>query len=465
MIRRTARLSAAFVLALLLGPACRAQEARPELPTTTSAAPDLDEALRAAAFAPEVLQRRRAELLASLPPGSVVVLATPRPLDDDTWPYRPMPDFLYLTGVRAPGFALLLAEGIDLLLAPARDPRHELWNGPRLAPGAEGTGFAAVIDRRGLNERVAQLLPGAKRLYLGGIDAERLELPAKRPPIHPADQPIAALRQVKDRHEVALLQRAIDITGAGLLEAYGSARPGMMEHELQAVIEYLFLRHGAQRPGFASIVGSGPNSCVLHYTANRRRMAAGDLVVMDVGAELWGYTADVTRTIPVSGTFTPRQREVYELVLRAQAAGIAAVRPGATIRQVDEAARRVIREAGLAGEFPHGTSHWLGMDVHDVGAYSRPLEPGMVLTVEPGVYIAAEGLGVRIEDDVLVTADGCRVLSAGIPRAVEEIEALCAKRAGVGARPAAPLPLRDPEPEIPRPGAPSPEQPRRRFFK
>lgn len=455
--------SALLLLGLLLLVPARAQDAPPPTP----AGDELEE-LRAAAFAPEVLRARRLALLAALPAGAVVIVAAPAHVDD-TWPYRPSPDFLWLTGVREPGYTLLLAEGIDLLLAPRKDTNHELWNGPRLAPGAEDTGFQAVVDRAELPRRLSALLPTAEKLWLSGVELPALELPGAEggatppgpgaqgtPPSGDPREQLHALRQVKDGGELALLQRAIDITGAGLVEAMRSAAPGRVEYELQAVIEYLFLRHGAQRPGFASIVGSGPNSCVLHYQSNRRRTAAGDLVVMDVGAELWGYTADVTRTVPVGGKFTPRQREIYELVLRAQEEGFKAVRPGATIRQVDAAARRVIREAGHAGRFPHGTSHWLGMDVHDVGAYSRPFEPGMVLTVEPGVYLAEEGIGVRIEDDVLVTEDGYRVLSAGIPRTVEALEALLARRDGVGARDAAPVPAREP--------APRRERSRRREF-
>lgn len=441
---------------LLPGPAaCQAQEGALERPAEGTpaprevASPGETEALRAAAFAPERLRARRQALLDELPAGALVVLAAPEPASD-TWSYRPAPDFLYLSGVREPGFALLLGPETDLLLAPAKDPGHELWNGPRLAPGDPGTGFAAVVDRAELRARLLPLLPAATRLYLGGIEAAALNLPADAPPVESVAGPLHALRQVKDEHELALLQRAIDITGAALVETMRSAQPGQYEHQLQAVIEYLFLRHGAQRPGFASIVGSGPNSCVLHYQSNRRRVEAGDLVVMDVGAELFGYTADVTRTIPVGGKFSPRQREIYELVLRAQEAGIKAVRPGATLRSVDQAARKVIREAGLAHRFPHGTSHWLGLDVHDVGAYARPLEPGMVLTVEPGVYLPDEGIGVRIEDDVVVTPEGCRVLTARIPRLVEELEALCARGDGVGARAVEEVPARPDASATPR---------------
>jgi Xaa-Pro aminopeptidase len=200
----------------------------------------------------------------------------------------------------------------------------------------------------------------------------------------------------------------------------------MFEYQLQAVMEYVFRRDGAKRTGFSSIVGSGPNSCVLHYRDSTRRMEEGDLVVVDVGAEVQYYTADVTRTFPVSGKFTPRQREIYEIVLQAQEEAIAAVRPGSTMGEVHRKARQVIDKAGYGRYFLHSTSHWLGMDVHDVGGRGGKLEPGMILTVEPGIYIPEERIGVRIEDDLLVTEEGHLRLSAPLPRdpdVIEEIQA------------------------------------------
>lgn len=446
--------SGLLALLVLLGPAAAQERSSPAPAKRTGArgalgAPEgaalLDDArLRDEAFAPARLRARRAALLAALPKGAVLVLGTPaRP--DDIFPYRVAPNFLYLTGQRTDGMTLLLAEGEDVLFAPARDPAYERWNGPRLAvgtPAAAASGFGEVVARSERARRVAAALERCGGpLILDGVTLEQLALP--RPPraVQPLRAELARLRQVKDEAELALLQGAIDITCAALREAAASLRPGQREHELQGVIEYVFLRYGAQRPGFASIVGSGPNSCVLHYSDNRRVMRAGELVVCDVGAELWGYSADVTRTFPVGGKFTPRQREIYELVLRAQEAGIAAVKPGASMRDVDRAAREVIVKAGYGQYFLHGTSHWLGLDVHDVGPMGATLRPGMVLTVEPGIYLAAENLGVRIEDDVLVTEDGHRLLSAGVPRTADEVEALFTGE-GVGARPVTPLPTR-----------------------
>jgi Xaa-Pro aminopeptidase len=431
-------LTTALTFTLVTG--ARAQDAPRSGSPARPSTPAVEIALRDAAFDPARLRARRTALLALLPSNAVVLVAA-GPRGDDTFPFRPRPDFLYLSGRQEAAMSLLVAKGRDILFAPPRDEHHELWNGPRIAPGtalAAASGFGEVIawdERAKVLE--AALADGAP-LFLSGIEVEDLGLPTT-PPARRAADFIARLRQVKDPAEVALLDRAIGATCAALSETMRSLEPGHYEYEAQAVIEYLFARRGAQRPGFASIVGSGPNSCTLHYQENRRRMEAGDLVVMDVGAELYGYTADVTRTVPVSGKFTPRQKEIYLLVLQAQEAGFAAVKPGATIRQVHAAANAVITQAGYGRFFPHGTSHWLGLDVHDVGAYDRPLEPGMVLTVEPGIYLPDESLGVRIEDDVVVTKDGYRLLSGGAPRDPAAIEALMAER-GVGNAEVAPVP-------------------------
>jgi Xaa-Pro aminopeptidase len=248
--------------------------------------------------------------------------------------------------------------------------------------------------------------------------------------VQPLGQKTGALRLVKDADEVARLRKAIDITAASLGEALAAIEPGLMEYEVEAVIEYGFRRRGAERVGFPSIVGAGDNATVLHYDRSRGRLEAGDLVVMDVGAEYGYYSADVTRTAPVSGRFTPRQRELYELVLATQQTAIDSARPGRTVADLNRIARTYMREhsGSLCGEvtcdtyWVHGLSHWLGMDVHDAGDYRTPLLPGMVLTIEPGIYIPSERIGIRIEDDVLVTAAEPEVLSAAAPRTAAEIE-------------------------------------------
>jgi Xaa-Pro aminopeptidase len=242
--------------------------------------------------------------------------------------------------------------------------------------------------------------------------------------------PLAQLRTYKDDDEVRRLTRAVEISAEGHVAAMKAAKPGMYEYQIEAAAEHAFRSLGAERLGYPSIVGSGFNSTILHYDANRRQTQDGDLIVMDMGAEYGYHTADITRTIPVNGKFTPRQQAIYELVLGAQQAAIDSVRPGITLRQLDQIARRYMTDhqgdlcgaGGCVRYFIHGLSHWIGMDVHDVGG--GPLAPGMAFTIEPGIYIPEESLGVRIEDDILVTATGPIILSRGAPRTVAEIEKL-----------------------------------------
>jgi Xaa-Pro aminopeptidase len=240
------------------------------------------------------------------------------------------------------------------------------------------------------------------------------------------------MRVVKDETELAALRKAIHITTEAHKAAMRAVRPGVYEYQIEATIEFTFRNLGADRVGFPSIVGSGPNTTILHYDVNRRRVQEGDLVLADIGAEWGQYTADVTRTFPVSGRFSDRQKDIYNLVLGTQLAVIDAIKPGVTIRDLSMIARNYMsaHSGALCGMqdcsqyFIHGLGHWLGMRVHDVGDYTMPLQPGMVFTLEPGIYIPGEELGVRIEDDVLVTETGCEVLSVNAPKTVEEIESL-----------------------------------------
>jgi Xaa-Pro aminopeptidase len=257
------------------------------------------------------------------------------------------------------------------------------------------------------------------------------------------------LRTVKAPEEMALLQRAIDITAEAHRQVMTQVRPGWAEYEIEALVEYTFKRLGAEHPGFPSIVGSAENSVILHYETNRRVTEPGDVVVIDIGAEYHGYSADITRTIPVSGRYSPEQRQIYELVYAAQEAGIAAARAGNPPFATHQAAARVLAEglarlglisapndqAGLRRFFMHGTSHYLGLDVHDVGS-GGPMQPGTVITVEPGIYIAAAAdidpkwwnIGVRIEDDILITDGDPVILSRAAPRQIDEVEALMRTR-------------------------------------
>jgi len=397
-------------------------------------------------------QARRARLAAWMKPSSLLILGLAQH-EHQPWSNK---YFFYLTGIHNQNALLLIYKNADgkarsIICFKKRSAFSERWNGVRPYPDqatARRLGMTGAISLKDVGELLPQLMPLVTTLYYDLRRFPQKLLSSARQPFaslikteqakleklstsSPYGQ-LVAMRQIKDALELRYLQRTIDITGCALVEAMRSARPKMWEYSLEATIQYIFRRNGAdQALAFPSIVGSGPNSCVLHYNSSNRQMQAGELVVLDVGAQYRGYAADVTRTIPVSGKFSKRQRKIYEIVLRAQRAGIAAVKPGATMRDVHRAAQRVIADAGYARYFIHGTSHWLGLDVHDVGR-SIPLAPGMVLTVEPGIYIAAEKLGVRIEDDVLVTKTGRRVMTAWIPKEVDAIEKWMSKGGGLG---------------------------------
>jgi Xaa-Pro aminopeptidase len=408
----------------------------------------------------ERLTARRSALLDSIGTGVALVRSAEIRSIEGDYPqesdYREDNDFFYLTGLEAPGGLLMLVARADssdrvILYLPQTDSTRERWSGARLAPGAEAarlSGIETVRPAAGAEAEIQKLVFGsgsparAGALYLRRSPRERESLFFQRlvfsdqklgTPVRIGDLSVrvAQLRMIKDSDELRRLRRAITITGDGLRAAMALAEPGMYEYELEARLEYVFRRAGSERLGFPSIIGSGPNSTTLHYDRNRRKTEDGDLVVMDVGAEFGYQTADITRTIPISGRFTPRQRALYELVLGAQQAAIDSVRPGTDLQRLNRIARDYMRAHSdtLCGSAPcdryftHGLSHWLGMDVHDVGSFAAVLAPGMVLTVEPGLYIPEERLGIRIEDDVLVTVGGPEVLSAGIPRTVGEVEA------------------------------------------
>ena len=354
---------------------------------------------------------RRDRLAARIKGNVLVVRAAP---EQELVKYYQEPNFYYLTGFDQPEAILLLDAASnppqEFLFLPERKPATERWTGPKLGPGPEAekaTGFTKVLPTSEFDATLKSASQRAKAVY-GLKDVEK---------------EMAYLRQTKSATELTLLEKAIQITVKAQEAAARTITPGVMEYEVQAALEYEFTRNGAERPGYPSIVGSGPFSTVLHYNDNRRRMQAGDVVVVDVGAEYSGYSADVTRTYPVSGKFSPRQREIYQIVLDAQKAAIAKVKPGARISDMHNAAMGYIRSKGYEKYFIHGTGHHIGLEVHDVGETSRPFEPNMVITVEPGIYIPEEQLGIRIEDDVLVTGTGYRVLS-DFPKEISEIEAL-----------------------------------------
>jgi Xaa-Pro aminopeptidase len=440
------------------------------LATFTGAAPSAGQAGSPAGPVPvELLAARRAKLLAELDGGIAVLRSgTVRSIEGD-YPqdsdYREKNEFFYLTGLEEPDAWLVLdargrADRQARLYLQPRNPQMEQWTGARLGPGPEAVALSGITDVRStasaeseigalVREAAAASRPVFTDLERAGSAACRGYTPRGRscapaldavdadPSLSPEslDRLTAALRLVKDADEIRRLKRAIDITTAADSALAAVIEPGMYEYQLEAVIEFTFRRNGAERVGFPSIVGSGPNSTTLHYDKNRRQMQAGDLVVVDIGAEFGYYSADVTRTFPVSGTFTDRQRAIYDLVLGAQQAAMDAVRPGVTLGELSRLARAYIdaHSGDLCGGasctryFIHGLSHSLGMDVHDVGSMAGPLRPGMVFTIEPGLYIADEQLGIRIEDDVLVTETGYERLSAGAPRTAADIERLIAE--------------------------------------
>ena len=443
----TGALCLAGLLAAL--PACRSQDAEwperdpthhapaavtaahaPQAPHAPHAAPPRAPTLRQPrGRLPEECARRRRELAAKV--GGPAVIWVGSAPENDLDRFYQSDDFYYLSGVEIPEIGLALhvdASGQladEVLFLPPHDPQFETWNGKRLSPGPEAeaaTGFRSTAP------------VGEAATRIGAWEAPTLHVAGSPPPELPAGKPDAlraaldALRLRKSDYEIDCLANAITITTAAMRESMAAVRPGAFEYEAQGLLEGGFIRMGSERPGFNSIVGSGPNSVTLHYERSDRQMQDGDLLVMDVGAKWKYYTADVTRTVPVNGRFTPRQREVYQAVLDAQTAAAEAAKPGVTMHELDAIARAVITERGFGPGrkyFKHSLGHWIGLYVHDVGEYG-PIEPGMLFTIEPGIYINEENLGVRIEDDYLMTADGAVKLSDGFPSDPDAIEALLA---------------------------------------
>lgn len=433
------------------------------------------------AFSPEIFARRRDEVVSRLGNAAMVLPAAPvrYHTHDVGYRYRPDSELFYLTGFTEPGAVAVLRgqaeEDRFVLFVRERDEKAERWDGPRVGPdGAiEELGADDAYPRGELEERLPDLLKGSAGVYYRlGVDRtvqapveaalEHARARGARKGVGPRKvvdpgEILDDLRLVKDPEEIARIRRAAEITMEGFRSAARAMGPGAGEWEVEAALEATFRRQGALGPAFASIVASGPNACVLHYAANDRRIADGDLVLVDAGAEVDFYAGDVTRTLPASGRFTPEQRSVYEVVNEARRAAVDAARPGATTEELHTAALEVLVEGlielgvleGPAEErledeshkelFPHQTSHWLGLDTHDPGDYARAgeprtLEPGMVLTVEPGLYFRKEcelegaepylGIGIRIEDDVLVTDEGREVLTAALPTDPDEVAEL-----------------------------------------
>lgn len=394
---------------------------------------------------------------------------------DTHYPYRQDSDLLYLTGFPEPEAVLVLVPGRKhgevILFCRERDPEREGWDGPRFGPeGAiDAFGLDDAYPITDLDDILPGLLEGRSRVYyhfgrdqefdlklIGWLNRVRAMVRQGAQPPHEfleLGHLLDELRLFKDRDELKLMQRAADISVMAHRAAMRAVRPGIREYELQAELERVFRQHDAE-PAYSSIVGAGTNACVLHYRSNSAQALDGDLVLVDAGAEYRGYAADITRTFPTNGRFSKEQRALHDLVGAAQSAALAQARPGVPyeaghVAAVETLTEGLLKLGLLKGRleknladgsykrfYRHKTGHWLGLDVHDVGEYridgeSRLLEPGMVFTIEPGLYVSEDdetvdvkwrGIGIRTEDDVLVTRDGCQVLTDALARSAEEIE-------------------------------------------
>ncbi|SHH55486.1 Xaa-Pro aminopeptidase [Massilia sp. CF038] len=431
---------------------------------------------------------RRARLLAQMTPGAVAIVPTAPEVarnSDSDYPYRHDSYFYYLSGFTEPDSVLVLAAASagaaaqSILFCRPKNPEREIWDGIRHGPdGARAAfGFDAAFPIEELDTEMTRLLSNAPAAYYALGHSSTLDLQMKtwlqnvrRLSRSGISAPVVAhdllamldeMRVIKDEAEQALMQRAATISAQAHLRAIRASRPGMYEYEIEAELLHEFRRNGAQAPAYTPIVAAGANACILHYNSNNAQSRNGDLILIDAGCELDSYAADITRTYPVNGRFSAPQKTLYELVLAAQEAALAVIRPGAIYSDMHDAAVRVLAQGmldlGLLDAkkyssvddviaerahqqfYMHGTGHWLGLDVHDAGAYrdlqaegkpSRALQAGMVVTVEPGIYVRpAPGvperywhIGIRIEDDVLVTASGHTVLSNAAPKTVADIE-------------------------------------------
>ncbi len=427
---------------------------------------------------PAIYASRRSRLIKQMQRGIAVIPTAPEVLrnGDAHYAYRYDSHFHYLTGFDEPEAVLVLVAGASpqsILFCRKKDLEREIWDGFRHGPdGAkEYFGFDAAYPIAQLDDKLTELMGNQPSLFhpLGkqaAWDDRILALRARVQAqvrsgitapneIHDVRTLLDEMRLIKDNDELATLRRAAAISAAAHIRAMRATRPGRMEYEIEAELLHEFRNSGAQAPAYTSIVAGGANACVLHYISNIAPLKDGDLLLIDAACELDGYATDITRTFPVNGKFSAAQKDVYEMVLAAQAAAIAAARPGAHWNEPHDAALRVLAQGlidlklcsgsvdavleseGYKRFYMHRTGHWLGMDVHDVGAYKlegnwRPLQPGMVLTVEPGCYIrpaddvphALWNIGIRIEDDVAITMQGCEVLTGAAPKTVAAIEEL-----------------------------------------
>jgi len=414
-----------------------------------------------------VYAERRAKLAAQVDCPVVLLGLTGHEESAQTYIFAQEENFYYLSGHNEEGAGLIILPAKsssndpsngprEILYLPAKDPQKEKWNGVRMSPADPGiearTGFATVkpfAEMRAEVENLAKTYPSFCTILpyekeLGGYPHEKevvdwLQQAAPQIKLKDLRAQISAMRQIKSPGEIAFLQRAIDLSLDAHLEAMRMMRPGLYEYQVAAKMIEAHAMGGSEAEGYAPIVGAGPNSTALHYDKLSRKIEDGDIVVLDVGAQYAGYSADITRTLPANGKFTPRQLEIYNIVLGAQNAALAALKPGMDLCQkgdksVNKISRDYINSHGkdlhgksLGQYYIHGLGHNLGLNVHDPGEYCKPFEPGMVVTMEPGIYIPEENLGVRIEDDVLITETGYKLLSERLPRDPAEIEKIMAQ--------------------------------------
>ena len=388
----------------------------------------------------DVYRKRRKALMDKMKTGATLIVNEGR-FDG----LREGMDFYYLTGIDEPGAALLLdpasPDPETLFLRPL-DVERGQWEGQREklpSQMLQSSSGIPIIRRGGDNWRglsyalihacghgglnfVGQFVPAPEpksKVMTAYAEAVERSYGCKVNDLHDT---LARMREVKDADEIKLMRRAIEHTAAGHARVLEVVKPGMREYELKDAIEDAFRKSGSRHVAYDSIVGSGPNGAILHYPKDDRVMKEGELVLVDAGAEEQYYATDVTRTYPVSGKFSPEQREIYDIVLKAQAAGFAAAKPGVTPRTLERAVRKVIDDAGYHDAFIHGCCHFVGLEVHDTGDYDAPLPVGAVLTVEPGIYLPQRGYGIRIEDEILITPTGAEVITKAVPSNPDEIE-------------------------------------------
>ncbi len=425
--------------------------------------------------------RRRRHLMAAMEPNSIAIIPSSREQvrsRDTHFPFRQDSDFYYLSGFSEPDAVLVLIPGRRhgqfVVFCRERDRTMELWNGYRAGPEGVVEQYAAddAFPIGDIDDILPGLIEGRDRVYysmgrsaefdrhiMGWVNTIRgKESSGAVPPgeFTDLDHLVHDLRLFKSAAELRIMRRAAEITGKAHERAMQACKPGIFEYQLEAELVHEFASHGARSTAYSSIVGGGANACILHYIDNAAKLRDGDLVLIDAGCELQGYASDVTRTFPVNGRFSKEQRALYDVVLQAQEAAIAAIVPGnhwddphaASVKVITQglvdlgllkgSVNALIKDGAYRDFYMHRVGHWLGLDVHDVGDYRvegawRALETGMVMTVEPGIYVAPNntrvakrwrGIGIRTEDNVVVTEGGCEVLTANIPRSAQAIEAL-----------------------------------------